>query len=658
MNCLFGAHGFATTLTGDARRGLLDRMGDKACKRLVPPAAGPSVAASHADGVALGLCGYPSGGEARPPHVEQSQQLLLAFAGRLDHRDALDRMLGLTETSPTVKPGSAGSRASDAAVVIAAYRRFGIRCVDLLSGDWSFALWDQSNRRLTLARDATGISSLFWWAGGGLLLFSSSLPVLLSAGPVPVRPDPRWIAGLLTVFIDSAYPGSTALQEVHALPPGHLLIAENGQVDLKRWWHPETLKTFYGVGLPELQERFVTTYQAAVRATLQPDSCNVAATLSGGLDSGSVVALAAPALAQRGQRLTAYVHRPRFEVSSDHPARSPDEWDLAQATARHVGNVDAVACTSDHLSPIAGIGEWLDLAVVPSHGAPNWFWILDITRTAVAAGAEVLLVGQAGNSAVSYQGTGDLWPRAVRMQWSTVLEELRADEAGPFRAFQARLAKPALRPAWHGLKRVFAGRPTAPPWHRYSLIHPALAEEFDLPGAMRADAHDPTFETMSPAKRAQFRLTVLGGVENGASAWTELGRAHGLDVRDPTRDRRLVEFCWQLPDEMFWAQGRQRGLVRQVLRNALPAVVLASARRGLQSADLRQRLSAARPEFLAEVERVCRHPVVRQWIDVERLSRSAQLIVDPTAVTSANDSYWPQHVLRTLAAAEFVARHT
>ena len=94
------------------------------------------------------------------------------------------------------------------------------------------------------------------------------------------------------------------------------------------------------------------------------------------------------------------------------------------------------------------------------------------------------------------------------------------------------------------------------------------------------------------------------------------------------------------------------------MRDALPAEVLASGQRGLQSADLRQRLQAGRAEFLAEVERLCRHPTVRQWIDVERLSQTAQATVDPATVTSMNDPYWPQHLLRTLAAAEFVARHT
>lgn len=657
MSGLFGAHGFATTLTEDARRGLLARMGDRASTTLVAQSGIPAIATAHADGVALGLYEGRCGDEVQPPHIERADHLWLAFAGRLDHRDALDRKLGLAAARSSVEPGRTGAGATDAAVVMAAYRRYGIGCVNQLAGDWSFALWDDRERRLILARDATGISSLFWWAGGGLLLFASSLPALLSAGPVPTRPDPRWIAGLLTVFIDSAHPGSTALQDVHALPPGHLLIAANGRFDLDRWWHPESLQPFYGDRLPELQERFLTYYGEAVRALLR-NSRNVTATLSGGLDSGSVVALAAPALAKRDQRLTAYVHRPRFDAASDYPTRATDEWELAQATARHVGNVDTVACPSEHLSPLDGIRHWLDMAVVPSHGAPNWFWILDIAKTAASAGADVLLVGQAGNSTVSYPGNGNLWPRVLRLQWSTAYRELRADKAGPFEAFKTRLAKPALRPAWHGLKRAFAGRPAEPPWQRYSLVHPALAQEMDLLAAMRADGHDPTFAGMPPAKRDLFRLTLLGGVENGASAWTELGRSHGFDVRDPTRDRRLVELCWRLPDELFWAQGWQRGLVRHAMRDALPAKVLASGQRGLQSADLRQRLQAGRAEFLAEVERLCRHPTVRQWIDVERLSQSAQATFDPAAVTAMSDPYWPQHLLRTLAAAEFVARHT
>ena len=282
----------------------------------------------------------------------------------------------------------------------------------------------------------------------------------------------------------------------------------------------------------------------------------------------------------------------------------------------------------------------------------------DIARRAALSDAEVLLIGQAGNSAVSYTGSGNLWPRAKRLQAARVWAELRGGRHGVIEAATERLFKPALRPAWWGLKQVLKRAPAAPAWSSYSLINPGLERDVGLASAMRAAGHDPTFTRVTPAAVAAFRMTQLGGVENGASVWNELGRSNGFNVCDPTRDRKLIELCWRLPDELFWAQGRRRGLVRVAMRELLPAQVLYSDQRGQQAADLRQRLQACRPELLSEIERLARHPIVSEWIDTERFEECAKLVVAPNGEELSNAFHWPQHVMRTLAAAEFISRHS
>lgn len=657
MNGLFGDCDHSDRTSNDDRRACMLAMSKKAVQLSVVRSRGPDIVAEHGDGVSLGLCERRSDHASSFSCIERQDHLWLAFAGRLDHRHELEGELGIADQRGVAENRQAKQPLGDPSVVMAAYRRFGLDCVDRFNGDWAFALWDARDRRLVLARDATGISSIFWWSGGSRIVFASSMPVLLAAGPVPKRPDPRWMAGLLTVFVDPAHPSGTAFQNVHALPAGHLLVAQGGHTDLKRWWRPESLAPLWREDLPQLQQRFVSAYQDSVRAVLPCSECKVAATLSGGLDSGSVVALAAPMLANRGQRLTAYVQRPGFDATGDHPMRTTDEWDLAMASARFVGNVNLVSCRTTHLSPLEGIRQWLDMTTVPSHAAANWFWLLDIARQAASSDAEVLLIGQAGNSAVSYQGSGDLWPRAKRFQAARVWAELRGGHFGVIQAATERLLKPALRPVWWGLKQALRSAPAEPAWRGYSLTHPWLEGEVGLASAMRAAGHDPSFTRMTPAAVVAFRLTLLGGVENGASVWNELGRSHGFNVCDPTRDRKLIELCWRLPDELFWAQGRRRGLVRVAMRDLLPAPVLDSNQRGQQSADLRQRLLACRSELLSEVHRLAHHPIVSEWIDTKRFEECAKQVVALGRVDPGEAAQWPQHFLRTLAAAEFLSRH-
>jgi asparagine synthase (glutamine-hydrolysing) len=657
VSSIFGIHDGSRAMANGHRRELLQRMGDRAKQTMAGFERQLEFAVQHGDGIDLGLCGPRSQQGGPSPSVFRQGHLWLAFGGRLDPCAELDRSLGLVRTDRSAMAGALDQQQEDAKVVAVAYGRFGIDCVDRLHGDWAFALWDDHERRLLLARDATGLSSLYWYSQRGQLLFASSIPVLMASGAVPTRPDPRWMAGLLATFVDTRYPTGTAFQGLHALPAGHLLLVQGGKEELRRWWRPRALTPLWREDLPQLQERFLKVYQDAVFAALPPGQGKTVATLSGGLDSGSVVALAAPMLLQRGQRLTAFVHRPMFDGSSDYPDRETDEWSSAFATAQHVGNVDAVSCPSEKPSPIEAIRQWLDMTVVPSHPVANWFWLLDVARRAALDKADVLLNGQAGNFAVSYVGNGSLWPRVMHFQLTRVWAELQAERAGVFSAIGTRLVKPPLRPVWHRVKKSLASPEATPPWNAYSLIHPGLAMDVGLRAAMRADDHDPSFTSMSAAKLALFRLTELGGVDNGGSLWSELGRSHGFVVRDPTRDRNLIELCWRLPDELFWAQGLRRGLVRNGMCSQLPAQVLFSSRRGQQAADLKQRLQFCGAEVLAEAERLTHHPIVRQWIDTKRLMECASLVLERKDDATRNNAYWPQHFLRTLGAAEFISRY-
>ena len=87
----------------------------------------------------------------------------------------------------------------------------------------------------------------------------------------------------------------------------------------------------------------------------------------------------------------------------------------------------------------------------------------------------------------------------------------------------------------------------------------------------------------------------------------EAGAAFGLDIRDPTRDRRLIEYCWRVPNEAFWAGGLQRGLIRKGMADLLPAVVRQCERRGLQAADVGHRVLAERSAVAHALGRIERH---------------------------------------------------
>ncbi|MBV6416778.1 MAG: Asparagine synthetase [glutamine-hydrolyzing] 1 [Steroidobacteraceae bacterium] len=179
---------------------------------------------------------------------------------------------------------------TDTEVLVHLYEEHGLRFVDHLNGQFAIALWDVNARRLVLARDRAGILPLFHARDGGRLVFASEIKSLLkglSRKPTLNR------AALDQVFTFWSPVGSaTMFDGVEQLPPGHLLVAEQGRVHIERYWD----WTFSAPGeyrrgaVADLARELDTLLTDATRIRLRAD-VPVGAYLSGGLDSTALVAL-------------------------------------------------------------------------------------------------------------------------------------------------------------------------------------------------------------------------------------------------------------------------------------------------------------------------------------------------------------------------------
>ena len=106
----------------------------------------------------------------------------------------------------------------------------------------------------------------------------------------------------------------------------------------------------------------------------------VAAALSGGLDSGSTTATAANMLVAESERIQAYTSVPLADTRPFVGTGVGDEWPAAQMTARHEGNIDHHAIFAERVTPIQGIRSALRAHCEPTHSAANAYWITDPHR--------------------------------------------------------------------------------------------------------------------------------------------------------------------------------------------------------------------------------------------------------------------------------------
>jgi asparagine synthase (glutamine-hydrolysing) len=127
----------------------------------------------------------------------------------------------------------------------------------------------------------------------------------------------------------------------------------------------------------------------------------------------------------------------------------------------------------------------------------------------------------------------------------------------------------------------------------------------DLARAQGADYFQTAIDAFSEMDFGEYRKGILGG-------W-------GIDKRDATADRRLIEFCLSLPLEMLISGGARRPLAKAALSDRLPAEVLSETRKGYQGADWGLALSAGRADAERLVEQMAADPVASDIIDIAHL---------------------------------------
>lgn len=540
--------------------------------------------------------------DTQPMHA--GPQVMVASA-RLDNREELLRAL---EVAPAERASTA-----DAALLLAAFERWGEGMPEHIAGDWHAAVWDRRSRKLFLARDHFGFTCLYYFQHAEYFAFASSIKALLALPGVTFRPDLTRVAQVLVAWVGSG--DRSAYEGIHPLPAGHTLTLAGRHVETRRYWDPAALPPLPPASDEEYIEQFLSVYEEAVRGCLRGEA-QVGATLSGGLDSGSVVALAGPMLRNAGRGLTAYTSVPLFESATGAGTqRTGNEWNDAHATAEMAGVTTHHAVDAAGVSLLEGVAAYVETHDTPGHAVGNYYWMHEIFRRASAEGIGILLCGQYGNASISYSGSGALWPLMARGDWRGVAQSLALTEPSYALAVKRQVIKPLLYyPAsWYAVRGPGS-------WGRrmsQCAINPAFVDSLGLRD-MLAQATDDIAALPRVGIVSQHTFYAPGmGVAGGI--WRKLAASRGICVRDPTANRRLIEFCVQAPDHLFRRQGIHRWLIRRAMADRMPPQVLHYKKKGLQAVDAGYRAREAREEFRAALDRFARHDLARHCLDLGRM---------------------------------------
>ena len=543
----------------------------------------------------------------------QSERYIVVGDVRLTEREDLASQLGL---------GVDVRQMSDSTIAALAIDRWNEGAFDRIYGDFAIAAWDRQEHRLLLARDHLGHKPLFFHRGDGFFAFAS-MPAGLQALPdVPLGPDLDSMKRFLALWPQS--PGKSHYEGIGRVMPGHFAIATPDGVVQTRYWKPDLtplrLPTSqdYADGVREHLDR-------AVSAALRGAEGIVGAHLSSGLDSTAVATTAARQLAPKGGRVVAYTAAPREGYDRPLPGRIVDESVLASLTAAMHPNMEHVIVRSDR-TPMANLDRTASIYGVPVLNICNEGWFDAINDDAAKRGITVMLEGALGNGTISESGIlalPELLQQGRFLTWLKLVGRmLRKRRMGAARILWLSFSQCLPNRLYEWLYEKHYGalgsaiRGTALKEKHFRTAMRGVAAESPVAGSSRRML--PSGWLRRPDNSLSNRLELLSGDDGGPACKGMLGEWK-IDYRDPTTDRRLVEFTFRIPAEEFISDGIPRTVARRALADRVPAEVLDTPLRGYQAADWHEWLNKAREEITAELDRIEMFEPSSEIIDTKRM---------------------------------------
>jgi asparagine synthase (glutamine-hydrolysing) len=453
----------------------------------------------------------------------------------------------------------------DTEVIVHGYKQWGEQLFDHLNGMFGLAVWDEKEQKLILARDAMGIKPVYYRIESGSLFFGSEIRSVASAAGEPIEVDPT----ALNLFLRYRYTPSplTLFKGIRKLAPGTMLVAERGDVRVRRWYQFKPTPFAPAKTVREAKHELTDLYKAALKRHLLSD-VPVGLLLSGGIDSGLLLAL-----------MNLFGNSwPTYSVGYGKSFQD-DELDEAGRTAavfssRHVSLELTRQRFEEALPKVVAM---LEEPVAAASVVPMYLVCQrarqDVKVALIGQGPDELFGGYTRHLGVHY---GRFW-RSIPT---------------PARVLIARAA--SMLPRGAALKRGIYALDIHDEirrfQHVFSVLPGGTIDGLFHDGMLAPDTGDRILDCWSSLGSQLDETDELGAfqlLELRSSLPDELlvyadklSMAHGLEVRVPYLDREVVEYAQRLDASLKVRFGSTKFLHRQVCTDFLPKEIIRRKKRG------------------------------------------------------------------------------
>lgn len=458
---------------------------------------------------------------------------------------------------------------SDTETIVHAYEEWGDGFIEHLSGIFGFAIWDTGNQRLLLARDRIGVKPVYFYETKNLLVFGSEIKSLLLHPAVERALDFE----AFNNYLYFAYVPAplTMFKNIKKLMPGHMLVWQGGKTEIKQYWDV-SYKIENNISEQEALERLQVVLKNAVKSQIVSD-VPLGLFLSGGIDSSILASL-----------MAGIMDRPVTTFSIAYDEGNYNESKYAKQVAEHFRtDHHEFVVRPDIFKELPKIIEHLDEPLANSTALPTIILSKlakeQVTVVLNGAGGDEIFGGYDKYRRQSFLDWYKKLPEGVRSLMHLAVEKLVPGVGANLKIFKhrAEMIADALNMPLDERYLTWASVISAD--CRKMILSEQTEEKFRDVNPLRVKSYfgDPDLDAVNKMMYADTKTYLVDDI---LTMTDKMSMAHGLEIRVPFLDHKVVEFAATLPAGLKVRKGKSKYLLRKLLAQSLPESICDRPKQG------------------------------------------------------------------------------
>jgi asparagine synthase (glutamine-hydrolysing) len=487
---------------------------------------------------------------------------------------------------------------SDTEVILHLYEEYGVECLNMLNGQFAFAIWDSKSKELFLARDRVGIRPLFYSATKDSFVFASEIKAIFEYPGLNPQISPKSLSQVFTFW--TTITPNTIFSDVFEVSPGHYITVNSSGFHIKKYWALPvyTPEEYQNVSLNDSIAGFVDLFSDAVRIRMRSD-VQVGAYLSGGIDSCITTSFIKNIIPENLKTFSISFSDEEFD-ESNYQKLAVDYFKTTHSR---------ITCSSKDIADKFREVVWhSEMPLLRTAPVPMYL-LSDLVRS---QNIKVVITGEGADELL---GGYNIFKEAIiRQFWAK-------DPASKYRPLL--LTKlypymPQMKIANNIALKLFFGYKLEETdssvyshllrWNNTSRIINYFSEDFKNaiinydPVLELTEKLGEKFKGVDLLSRAQWlEMSLFMSGYLLSSQGDRMTMANSVEGRYPFLDYRLIEFCMKLPPEYKLHGLNEKFLLKKMMSGKLPKQILERPKQAYRAPVLKCFMSEDSPDYVNQM---------------------------------------------------------